>query len=129
LVEEHISAWLISGDEGEEMINFRLAVPAVLVAAAVAGCFTYFVTPPSPPRLEVDQRLPPILPDLKGPHTGTPTTIDQRPSAEKQAAKAFQQAATTILRRAQYAQAAAGSNQLPITGHIPLPKRRPIPRQ
>jgi hypothetical protein len=127
LVEEHISAWLISGDEGEEMINFRLAVPAVLVAAAVAGCFTYFVTPPPP--VEGDQRLSPTAPDMTGPDTGTPTNIDRRPSSEEQAAKAFKQAATAILRRAQYAQAAAGSNQLPITGHIPLPKRRPIPRQ
>jgi hypothetical protein len=118
LVEEHISAWLIPGDEGEEMINFRLAVPAVLVAAAVAGCFTYFVT--APPPVEGDQRLAPTGPDLNGPDTGAPTNIDQRPSAEKQAAKAFKQAATAILRRAQYAQAAAGSNQLPITGHIPF---------
>jgi len=31
------------------MISLRLAVPAVLVAAAVAGCFTYFVTSPPPP--------------------------------------------------------------------------------
>jgi hypothetical protein len=109
------------------MINLRLAIPAVLVAAAVAGCFAFFVTPPPP--VEGDQRSSPTGPDLKGPDAGAPTNIDQHPSAEKQAAKAFRQAATAILRRAQYAQAAAGSNQLPITGHIPLPKRRPIPRQ
>jgi hypothetical protein len=29
------------------MISLRLAVPAVLVAAAVAGCFTYFAAPTS----------------------------------------------------------------------------------
>jgi len=39
------------------MIGLRLAVPGVLVAAAAAGCFTYFVTPPPP--VEADQRLPP----------------------------------------------------------------------
>jgi hypothetical protein len=105
------------------MINLRLAVPAVLVAAAVAACFTYFVTPPPPV-----ESNPTVL-DLKGPDTGTLTNIDRRPSSEQQAAKTFKQAASAILRRAQYAQAAADSNQLPITGHIPLPKRRPIPRQ
>jgi hypothetical protein len=106
------------------MIGLRLAVPAVLVAAAAAGCFTYFVTPPPP--VEADQRLPPTAPHMTGPDMGTPTNIDQRPSSEERATKAFQRAATAILRRAQYAQAAAGT---PITGHIPLPKRRPIPRQ
>ena len=28
------------------MISLRLAIPAVLTAAAVAGCFTYFVQQP-----------------------------------------------------------------------------------
>jgi hypothetical protein len=100
------------------MISLRLAVPVVLVAAAVAGCFTYFVNP-SPP-VEADQRLPPTSPDMTGPRTGP------RPSAEDGAA-AFQRAAAAILRQAAYAQASAG-NELQITGHIPLPKRRPIER-
>jgi len=85
--------------EGEEMISLRLAVPAVLVAAAVAGGFTYFVTPPPP--VVADQRLPPTAADMTGPDTGTPTNIDQRPSAEEHAAAAFQRAAAAILRRAQ----------------------------
>jgi hypothetical protein len=109
------------------MTSLRLAVPAVLVAAAVAAWFTYFVTPPPP--VEADQQLPPTAPDMTGPDTGTPTNIDRRPSSEEQAAKAFKQAATAILRRAPDAQASAGTNELPITGHIPLPKRHPIPRQ
>jgi hypothetical protein len=108
------------------MISLRLAVPTILVAAAVAGCFTYFVTPPAP--VEADQRLPPTAPDVTGPATGTPANIDQRPSAEEQAAAAFQRAAAAILRRAPYVQASVGTSELPITGHIPLPKRRPIPR-
>jgi hypothetical protein len=108
------------------MTSPRFAVPAVLVAAAVAACFTYFVTPPPP--IEADQRLPPTAPDMTGPNPGTPTNIDQRPSAEEQAAVAFQQAAAAILRQTPDAQASAGTNELPITGHIPLPKRRPIPR-
>jgi len=104
------------------MINLRLAVPGVLVAAAAAGCFTYFVTPPPP--VEADQRLP-TAPDTTDPHTGTPTNIDQRPSAEEQSAAAFQRAAAAILRQLPNAQA---SSEPPITRHIPLPKRRPIPR-
>ena len=108
------------------MTSLRLAVPAVLVAAAVAACFTYFVTPPPP--VEADQQLPPTAPDMTRSNMGTPTNIDQRTSAEKQAAVAFQRAAAAILRRLPDAQASAGTNQLPMIGHIPLPKKRPIPR-
>jgi hypothetical protein len=108
------------------MISLRFAVPAVLIAAAVAACFTYFVTPP--PTLEADQLLPPTVPHLKGPDTATTTNIGQGPSAEEQAAAAFQQAAAAILKHAPDAQASAGADGPPITGHIPLPKRRPIPR-
>jgi hypothetical protein len=99
--------------EGEEMISLRLAVPAVLVAAAVAGCFTYFVTPP-----------PPI--EAEGLDTGTRTNINQRPSAGGQATIAFERAAAAILRELPDAQASAGERS--IAGHIPLPKKRPIPR-
>jgi hypothetical protein len=105
------------------MVSLRLAVPAVLVAAVLAGFFTYFVTPPSP--VEAAQRLPPTEPDKPGPDTGTPPNIGQRPSAEEQAA-AFQQAAKAMLKLAPNTQASA--DEPPITGHIPLPKRRPIPR-
>jgi hypothetical protein len=105
------------------MIKLRLAIPAVLVAAVLAGCFTYFVTPPPP--VEAAQRLPPTVPDKPIPDTGTLTIVRQRPSAEEQTA-AFQQAAKAILKLAPNAQASA--DEPPITGHIPLPKRRPIPR-
>jgi hypothetical protein len=107
------------------MINLRLAVPAVLVAAALAGCFTYFFAPL--PQTEADKLLPQsrqtLVPDMS-----TPTKSDQRSSAEEQAAAAFQQAAAAILKKAPDAQASADINEPPITGHIPLPKRRPIPR-
>jgi hypothetical protein len=96
------------------MITLRLAVPAVLVAAAAAGCFTYFVTPST-------------VPDMTGPRLGIPTNIDERPSAKDQAA-AFQRAAEAILRRAPNAQASAATHETTIAGHIPLPKRRPILR-
>jgi hypothetical protein len=108
------------------VISLRLAVPVILVAAGVAGCFTYFVAPQPP--ADADQRLPPTVPDMTASNTGTPTNIGQRPSAEQQAAAAFQRAAAAILRRAQEAEASADTNERPITAHIPLPKRRPIPR-
>jgi hypothetical protein len=88
----------------------------------VAACFTYFVSPPPP----ADQRLPPISLDMKGPGTATQTNIDQRPSAEE-SAEAFLQAAKAILRKAPDAQASADANEPPIAGHIPLPRKRPIP--
>jgi hypothetical protein len=108
----------------EEMIHLRLAVSAVLVAAIVAGCFTYFVIPLL--LAESDQRLPPDM--MNGPDPQTPTNIDQPRSAEDQAVAAFQRAAEAILRRAPNAQASAGADQPPIAGHIPLPKRRPLSR-
>jgi hypothetical protein len=107
------------------MISLRLAVPGILLAAAAAGCFTYFVNPP-PQEAEVDQQSPPTMPDMTSPQTETRTNVDQRPSAKEETAAAFQQAAAAILRPLSNAQASA--NEPPITGHIPLPKKRPIPR-
>jgi hypothetical protein len=78
-----------------------------------------------PPPVEAAQRLPPTGPDMTDSGTGTPTSVGQRPSAEEQAA-AFQQAAKAMLRLAPNAQASA--DEPPITGYVPLPKRRPIPR-
>jgi hypothetical protein len=103
--------------EGEEMISLRLTLLAALIAAAFAGCLTYFVTPSA--RVDADQRLPPIVPTKN---------IERRPTAEEQAAAAFERAAKTILKRLPDAMAYAGADEPPITGHIPLPKRRPIPR-
>ena len=104
------------------MISLRLALPGVLLAAAAAGCLTYFVIPPPP--VELDQPLPPTAPDMAGPQT--PKSIDPRPSAEEKAVAAFQQAAAAILRP--LPNALASANEPPITGRIPLPKKRPIPR-
>jgi hypothetical protein len=108
------------------MISLRLAVLAVLVAASFAGCLTYFVAPS--PRADADQLLPVTAPTLTGRTSGIPTNIEQRTTAEKQAAAAFQRAAETIQKRSPDAQASAGADEPPITGHIPLPKKRPIPR-
>jgi hypothetical protein len=74
------------------------------------------------------QRLPATLPTLTGRTEAMPTNISQHPAAEQQAAAAFERAAETILKRLPDAQASADIGAPPITGHIPLPKRRPIPR-
>jgi hypothetical protein len=101
------------------MISMRLAVPAVLFAAAVAGCFTYFVPPP--PLVTVAPQLPEKMPELR---TGIPTNID-RPKAQEKADD-FLQAAQAILKQEPNAQASV--DKPTVTGHIPLPKKRPIPR-
>ena len=114
------------------MTSLRLAVPTVVVAAAVAGCITYFVAPAPPQPIEAGQRLPPTVPNVTGrPAAGISTNI-QRPSTEDHI-DAFQRAADAILKRAQNATAAAGeplvTGPIPlVTGPIPLPRRRPIPR-
>ena|SRR5712671_3546780 len=107
------------------MISLRLAAPAVLIAAAIAGCITYFATPGSPQRIEADQRMPPAAPIATGrPASGVTTNI-QRPSTEDDVT-AYQRAAEAILRRTQ--NATASVDEPLVTGRIPLPKRRPILR-
>jgi hypothetical protein len=104
------------------MVSLRLAVPAIL-AAAVAGCFAYLVTPP---QIRGDDHQPSsTVPNFTGPGTTASTSPDRSPAEEK-AAEAYQQAAEEILRRLPNLQASAGPDEQPITGRIPLPKRRPI---
>jgi hypothetical protein len=107
------------------MIGLRLAVAAVLAAAVVAGCITYFLIPAVPPPVEPGRRLPPTLINVTGrldPETSLerPVTNDHR--------EAFERAAEAILRRAQHATAAAGSDKPLIAGPVPLPRPRPLPR-
>ena len=115
------------------MVTLRFAVPAILAAAAAAGCFTYFVIASLPARVEADARLL----DVRSPTvpqfirqvlsaTGFDPSIDEPPNADEQAAAAYQEAAEAILRRAPNTRASAGADEPPITGPIPLPKRRPI---
>ena len=54
------------------------------------------------------------------------SVVGARPQFVK--AAAFERAAKTILKRLPDVLAYAGADEPPITGHIPLPKRRPIPR-
>jgi hypothetical protein len=60
--------------------------------------------------------------------SGLAPDIGQHLAAEQEAAAAFERAAKTILKRLPDALAYAGADEPSITGHISLPKRRPIPR-
>ena len=101
------------------MISWRVVIIGVLVAAALAGGFAYFVTPP--PRIEAEQRSPPTAPDVTDSAAQKPTKIIQRLSAED-----YARAAEALLKQLPDAQASAPADDLPIIGHIQ--KRRPIPR-
>ena len=103
------------------MSILRLAVPAVVVAAALAMSFTYFVSPP--PRVEAEHRSAAPARDATGTAAAKPPSISQDRSAED-----FLRAAEAILRPLSSAQASARPDELPIIGHVPLPRRRPIPR-
>lgn len=94
---------------------------AILLAAAFAGCFTYYVT--SPPRGEAEPRLVPTAPDTADSAPGKPMKI-----AEHLTVEGYERTAEAILKRLPEAQASARADEPPLIGHIPLPKRRPIPR-
>jgi hypothetical protein len=107
------------------MISWRLAVPAVIAAAAVAGCITYFVSPAPPQLIEANQRMPPTIPKTTG-RQDTASSNVQTPSTEDDVTT-YQRAAAAILKRAQNAKASADEPPL-VTERIPLPRRRPLPR-
>jgi hypothetical protein len=108
------------------MIRWRLIVLAAFVASAFAGCLTFFVTPLA--RIDTNRRLPASasMPALTGHSEPLATHTIRHPTAEQEAAAAFERAAKTILKRLPETLAYAGADEPPITGHIPLPKRRPI---
>ena len=109
--------------EGEKMISWRFAVPAILVAAAAAGGITYFATPGPPQLIEAGQRSQTTVPKA----TDRPDSAVSRnvqPSSREDDITAYQRAADAILKRAQNAKASADE----LTERIPLPKRRPLPR-
>lgn len=113
------------------MISLHLAVPAVLTAAAVAGCITYLIPeadllPHSMARVEAGP--PPARQNLSGPDFTASSSLQKYSSTDERAARAYLEAAQAILRRAPGAQASASNDELPIAGHIPLPRKRPIPR-
>ena len=99
---------------------------AILTAAAFAGCLTYFVMPLA--QLDTDYRLQSSVPTSAARSEPVARDTGRHLAAEEQAAAAFEQAAKKILKRLPDALAFAGADEPPITGRIPLPKRRPIPR-
>jgi hypothetical protein len=108
------------------MVGLRFAIPAVLFAAVVAAFITYIAIPSPPDRIEVSRPLQPATPKVTTrPVTDVP--IDTQHQTPEDQVTAFQRAADAILKRAQNAKASAGINE-PITGPIPLPRRRPIVR-
>lgn len=107
------------------MVSLRLAVPMVIVAAVVAAYLTYLVAPPAP--VDAD-RAPPTASSSAVQGAAVPMRMGRLTNDEEKAVAAFQRAADAILKRAENLQASAAPNALPITGKIPLPRRRPIPR-
>jgi hypothetical protein len=108
------------------MIRLRFVVLAILTAGIFAGCLTYFVMPLA--QLDTDHRLQASVPTFAARTEPVAKNADRHPAAEEQAAAAFERAAKTILNRLPEALAYAGADEPPITGRIPLPKRRPISR-
>jgi hypothetical protein len=112
------------------MVPLRFAIPAI-IAAIVVACFTYVVTRAEWVEADAplpDVRLPPAMLYSTGPNARASTGIEQRPNADEQAAAAYQKAAEEILRRAPNTRASAAGDELPMTGRIPLPKKKPIAR-
>ena len=115
------------------MVTLRFAVPAILATAAAAGCFCYFVIVSLPARFEADARLLDVRLPLAVLYSSSPsarasTQINEPPNADELAAAAFQKAAEEILRRAPNNRGSAVTDELPMTGRIPLPKKRPLAR-
>jgi len=109
------------------MVGSHLIIPAVVTAGALVGCFAYLLSPPIPSVPVVQQ------PHLGKLTLGAPDAMalngpDWQPVENDKAATAYLEAAQAILRRAPTAQASASANEIPITGRIPLPRKRPIPR-
>jgi hypothetical protein len=109
------------------MTGSHLVISAVLTAAALAGSFTYLLRPPVA-SVAVDQQPHPGKIAFSRPDTTASKGADRQPVEDEKAATAYLEAAKAILRRAPTAQASANADEIPITGRIPLPRKRPIPR-
>ena len=109
------------------MVGLHLVVSAVVTAAALAGCLTYLLRPPIA-SVAVDQQPHLGKITFSGPDATTSKGADRQPIENEKAATAYLEAAQAILRRTPLAQASASADEIPITGRIPLPRKRPIPR-
>ena len=106
------------------MMAWRFAIPAVLVAAAVAGCITYFVAPAPSEQVEAEQPLPPpTMPSVPSrPDLGIVKDI-QHPTT-KERIDAFERSAEAILKNAK----ASAADAPLFIGPVPIPKSRPPSR-
>jgi hypothetical protein len=110
-----------------EMIGWRLVLPVVVAAAAMAAFITYFVSELA--HLESNYQAPLRLPDPSVREPVASKGNDQRVTEDEKAIAEFRQAAEAILRAAPNSRAAAVKDVSLISGKIPLPKRRPIARK
>jgi hypothetical protein len=102
------------------MILARQIASALLGAAAVAGVITYYFEPNEPKKVAPSTNEPlPAVAQIK---------LPSRDVVEQEMAAAnYLQAARAILKKAPETQAALlPSDQPQITGHVPLPRKRPI---
>lgn len=115
------------------MTRMGFALSSVLAAAVVAGCVIYLLRP----MLEVETHhrpqphaVAPVIQDAK-----VTVNTDRPKHDEAKAIEAFQKAADAILYRAPDMRASAANTSglplggLPSGGKVPLPRKRPIPRQ
>src|SRR4029077_10303480 len=96
------SDWIKLGLKAKEkMVYWRLAVPAIMVAAAVAACITYFATPAPSQHIEADQRSSSTGSIAAAPDSSRVSKNIQSSSTEDHSIAAFERAAEAILKRAQ----------------------------
>lgn len=113
------------------MIRWRLAVPAVLSLAALAGCLTYFRLASSPVPQPATLLAPTEAeaPSLVGQAWATDkvTVVDRLRPSNEEIAKAFRQA-TEDRQPVEAQEAALDTDEPAIAEPIPLPKKRPLAR-
>jgi hypothetical protein len=106
------------------MIRWRLPVSAILGATVVAGCIVYIVARVPSHHVEADRRQSPAARRVIDRHDAA-MPMNIQPAIREDHVTAYQRAAEAILKRAQNATAFA---DMPLTGRIPLPRRRPPQR-
>jgi hypothetical protein len=113
------------------MIRWRIAVPAVLSLAALAGCLIYLLLAsapvPQPVTILPTTETGPPWTAGEAPATDMPTVVDRLRPSDEDIAKAFRQA-TEDWRPVEVQEAPRDSDEPAITGPIPLPKKRPLAR-
>ena len=111
----------------------RLAVPviAIVALAGLAECLTYFAVAPAPVSQSAALAAPPATTEARSSTAGqvrktdTLTVVDRLQLSDEDIVKAFRLATEDPV----VAQGAVlYTDQQPIAGPVPLPKRRPPPR-